>query len=99
MSSGYEKIDPRMIQRASEAPMFNPAQGFMPPQPGRFLQGIADPNVNTPLPGGIEDRIRQLQQRRGAAPTPGQPKQVAPDNPPPPPPPKLRSVLIRGDMG
>ena len=84
------------------------------PKAGQSIADMLTPphqrmNIDMQLPGGIEERIRQLQKMRGpVAPPeqfqllpvpPGQPHQVAPDNPPPPPPPKLKSVLIRDNMG
>lgn len=85
-------------------------QHKMMPKPGQsFGDMVAPPhqrmNIDTPLPGGIEERIRQLQKMRGPIAPPEQfqllpiPRQVAPDNPPPPPPPQLKSVLIRDNMG
>ena len=99
--------DMRMIQGLQDAPQFDPnaPQNF----PRRDAQRVLErelKNINTPMPGGIEGRIRQLQKMRGPAeppwaPPPGQgPRQVAPapgDMPQPQPVP-LRSVLRRDNM-
>jgi hypothetical protein len=80
MTSGRGQFDPRMLDRLSEAPKWQPGMAMPRMGAGR------DPIIDTPLPPGVEDRIRQLQR--------GQPHQVMPA-PQPPAPAPMRSVLRR----
>lgn len=74
--------------------MFNPFDAPKRPAPayGKPL------NIETPLPPGAADLIRELKQRRGPVAKPWEwqeipvPQQVVPD-PTPPQPPMIRSVL------
>jgi hypothetical protein len=100
--------DMRMIDAMRDAPQFDPnAQQNFPRLDAQRVLERELKNINTPMPEGIEARIRQLPKMRGQAeppwaPPPGQgPKQVAPapaDMPQPQPMP-LRSVLLRDNAG
>ena len=101
MSSGYNQYDPRLIEKiTSEAPRFQPGLMQAPRRDAQRLLQRELQDINTPIPGSIEGRIRQLQKMRGLPnPPPGQgPRQVAPD-PQPEPEQPLRSVLRRDNMG
>lgn len=113
MSSGYERIDPRQMQRLSqgltEAPAFDQFAPMQQQQPRRRdAQRVLErelQNINTPLPPGVEENIRRLQRMqrfvpqefRLPDPPPGQGPHQVEPDPLPPAPPAPLRSVLRRD--
>ena len=113
MSSGYERIDPRQMQRLSqrltEAPAFDQFAPMQPQPRRRDAQRVLErelENINNPLPPGVEENIRRLQRMQRVVPEkfefwppppPGQGPHQVAPDPEPPPPPPPTRSVLRRD--